>query len=974
MAFKMREVQLKVAQAKERDVNRGIIRLPGDVLSKLGLTSGDIVEVVGSKRTAGIAWMGYPGDEGLVRIDSVMRENAAAGLGDTVTVRKAETRKAKRIILAPSEPIRFSADYAEYFKRLLLNRPFVRGDVLNIATLKEAIPFTIVNTRPSGIVQVSNDTQLVIRREPAEAAARIGVSYEDIGGLDEAIRRIREMVELPLRHPEIFKQLGIDAPKGVLFHGPPGCGKTLLARAVANESDAYFISMSGAEVHGKYYGESEARLRQIFEQGEKNAPSIIFIDELDAIAPKREEVYGEVEKRVVSQMLSLMDGLRGRGQIVVIGATNRPNALDPALRRPGRFDREIVIGMPDRNDRYEILRIHTRGMPLAEDVDIEAFAGVTHGFSGADLAALCREAAMKALRRFMERIDVEREVIPPEVLGELQVTQGDFKEALREIEPSALKEVIIEVPNVRWGDVGGLEEAKQELKEAVEYPLKYREAFEHLGIRPLKGILLVGPPGCGKTMLAQAVATESEANFIAVRGPELLSMWVGESERGVREVFRKARQAAPSIVFFDEIDSLVPVRGGRHDSSVTERVVSQILTELDGLSAMRNVVVLAATNRPDILDPALLRPGRFDRIVVVPEPDRKARLEILKVHTRKIPLAKDVDLDRLAKQTEGYSGSDLESLCREAAMFALRECLVKSIGFKGKRVSWQHFEQAMHKIRPSVTKDAISYYEQVLREFGMESPKPSKRLSKGPSKPTRDRVRFKHLNDLPLDQRQRFQRAAERAGELLNIPRCTVDFRSPIGTSAEIRGKVYIEPTQTVLALSDDGLIGLFLHELAHSRHKMLDPETRRALLSHAPSELAGQWAVKILEDLLINDLLYSDGFGRFLTATDLDAIMMLKRDSAERFERAEVDLKFIIAVSLIGSYLDGKRYDDSELVELVKRRLEWFPEYVKDMTFRVYTIVRNVPILDDASRAGCVDLLGIGKKLISCLEKTFKS
>ena len=572
------EIQLRVAQAEQRDINRGIVRLPDKSLTRLRITSGDLIEIIGSKRTAGIAWRGYPGDEGLARMDATTRQNAGVSLGDSIIIRRADVQKAERIILAPLEPIQFSAGYVDFIKTILLNRPFVQGDVLYIATLKQAIPLLVTDTQPSGIVQVRDDTQIIVKRKPAEGLeAKVGVSYEDIGGLNAALQRVREMIELPLRHPELFKQLGIEPPKGVLPHGPPGCGKTLLAKAVANESDAYFISISGPEIHSKFYGESEARLREVFKLAEQNVPSIVFIDELDAIAPKREEVYGEVEKRVVAQLLALMDGLKERGQLIVIGATNRPNALDPALRRPGRFDREIEIGMPDRDGRLEILQIHTRGMPLAEDVDLNALANITHGFSGADLATLCREAAMKTLRRFLPQIDVEQKVIPANVLKNLRVTQADFKAALTEVEPSALREVIVEVPDVRWEDIGGLEDAKQELREAVEWPLKYPEAFDNLGIRKVKGVLLFGPPGCGKTLLAKAVANESEANFISIKGPELLSKWVGESEKGVREVFRKARQAAPAIIFFDEIDAIAPRRGmGYGDAHLTERVISPI--------------------------------------------------------------------------------------------------------------------------------------------------------------------------------------------------------------------------------------------------------------------------------------------------------------------------------------------------------------------------------------------------------------
>jgi transitional endoplasmic reticulum ATPase len=571
--------------------------------------------------------------------------------------------------------------------------------------------FIVTNTSPSGIVLVTELTDVEVLPEAVEIKeVKVpAVTYEDIGGLKGELQRVREMIELPLKHPEIFDRLGIEPPKGVLLHGPPGTGKTLIAKAVANEADAYFIPIAGPEIMSKFYGESEARLREVFEDAEKNAPSIVFIDELDAIAPKREEVTGEVERRVVAQLLSLMDGLKARGKVVVIGATNRPQALDPALRRPGRFDREIVIGVPDRDGRKEVLQIHTRGMPLAKEVDLDTLANVTHGFVGADLEAICKEAAMSTLRRILPEIKLEEKVIPSEVLEKLQVTKEDFDNALKMVEPSALREVLVEVPNVRWSDIGGLEDVKQELQEAVEWPIKQPDLFKRMGIEPSRGILLYGPPGTGKTLLARAVATESEANFIAVKGPEMLSKWVGESERAVRETFRKARMAAPAIIFFDEIDAVVPMRGsGIGDSHVTERVISQLLTELDGLEKLENVVVIAATNRPDLIDSALLRPGRFDRLVLVPAPDKKARLEIFKIHTKGMPLAKDVDLEALAAETEGYAGSDITGLCREAAMLVLRK------DKKSKEVQMKYFIDAKQKVKPSIT----DYIEKNYEAFG----------------------------------------------------------------------------------------------------------------------------------------------------------------------------------------------------------------------------------------------------------------
>ena len=705
-----KEIILTVAEAKQRDVGRGIVRLDRQSMRELGIDAGDVVEVIGNKRTVAIAWPAYVDDEGkgIVRMDGYLRKNAGVSIGDRVTIRRAVVKPAIRVVLAPTEPTRFDPGFAEYVKRQLIGRPVSRGDTIVVPVLGMALSLVVVSVNPAPIAQIYDVTEIVIREQPIREVelAIPRVTYEDIGDLEEAKQKIREMIELPLKHPELFRRLGIEPPKGVLLHGPPGCGKTLLAKAVANESGAHFIAINGPEIMSKFYGESEARLREVFREAQENAPAIIFIDEIDAIAPKREEVTGEVERRVVAQLLALMDGLQSRGQVIVIGATNRPEALDPALRRPGRFDREIVIGVPDKRARKEILQVHTRNMPLAKDVDLDELAEVTHGFTGADLAALCREAAMHALRRVLPKIDLESERIPPEVLENLRVTRQDFMEALKDVQPSALREVMIEVPEVHWSDIGGLEEVKQQLREAVEWPLKYPESFRRIGIRPPKGILLYGPPGCGKTLLAKAVATESEANFIAVKGPEIYSKWVGESERAIREIFRKARQAAPCIIFFDEIDALAPVRGlGYGDSMVTERVVSQFLTELDGIERLEGVIVIGATNRPDMVDPALLRPGRFDRLVYVPPPDLKARYEILKIHTRNVPLAEDVDLMDLARRTEGYSGADLELLVREAGLMALREDIKASV------VRLRHFEMALKKIKPSLTPDMIRRYE-----------------------------------------------------------------------------------------------------------------------------------------------------------------------------------------------------------------------------------------------------------------------
>jgi AAA family ATPase, CDC48 subfamily len=589
----------------------------------------------------------------------------------------------------------------------------MRGDVLLV---QGEIPFVVVQTSPTDPVYITDDTEVEVRQEPVKSseypllARSTRVTWEDIGDLEEAKERIREIVELPLKHPEIFQRLGIEPPKGILLYGPPGVGKTLLAKALANEIGAYFIAVNGPEIMSKFYGESEERLREVFKEAQENAPAIIFIDEIDSIAPKRSEVVGEVEKRVVAQLLALMDGIQERGKVIVIGATNRAEDIDPALRRPGRFDREIEIRPPDEKGRLEILQVHTRNMPLAEDVDLREIAKMTKGYTGADLAALAKEAAMAALREFVKsgKVDLNKPgEIRREILETLKVGRRHFLEAMKFVRPTLMREVYVEVPEVHWDDIGGLENVKQELREVVEWPLKYPEVFQKMGIEPPKGILLYGPPGVGKTLLAKAVATESGANFIAIRGPEVLSKWVGESEKAVREVFRRAREVAPAVVFFDEIDSIAPVRGQSFDSGVTDRIVNQLLTEMDGIVPLSNVVVLAATNRPDMLDPALLRPGRFDRVIYVPPPDKEARKQILKIHTKRMPLANDVDLDRLAELTEDYTGADLAALVREAALLKLREKLEPG------PVEWRHFEQALKKVRPSLTRDDIARYEQM---------------------------------------------------------------------------------------------------------------------------------------------------------------------------------------------------------------------------------------------------------------------
>ena len=703
-------VQLEIAEAKQqRDVGRSIARMDSDTMKTLGVTVGDIVEIIGKKTTAAKAWPAYPEDQGLglLRIDGFIRKNCNVSINEFVTVKKAEAENAQSVKLAPVDiRMSFDNDFIRFVKDRLIDIPATRGDTLLIMMLGHSVPFMVVNTHPAGIVKISPTTEIQMLSEPvSEMEIPSRTTYEDIGGLNEEMRRIREMVELPLRHPEIFQRLGIDPPKGVLLHGPPGCGKTLLVRAVANESDANFYAINGPEIMSKFYGESEAKMRKMFEDAEKNAPSILFIDEIDAIAPKRSEVTGEVERRVVAQLLASMDGLKSRGNVIVIGATNRPDAIDEALRRPGRFDREIEIGIPNRAGRLEILQIHTRGMPLAEDVQIQKVSEITHGYTGADLQALSREAAMKALRRYLPQIDLEQKRIPHEVLDQMVVTNDDIFDAFREVTPTAMREVYVETPNVKWDEVGGLDEVKQRLKEAVEWPLKKPEMFTRLGINPPKGILLHGPPGCGKTLLGRAVATESEANFISVRGPEIFSKWVGESEKAIREIFRRARMAAPSIIFFDEFDALVPSRGESVDSWVTERVVSQLLTEIDGLLSLQNVVVIAATNRPDLIDPAVLRPGRFDRRVYVPPPDYGARLKILQIKTRDMPRDNAVVLEEITRRMEGYSGADIDSVVREAAINALRR------DPDVETVTLPDFEKAMAETMPSVTPDMVRWYE-----------------------------------------------------------------------------------------------------------------------------------------------------------------------------------------------------------------------------------------------------------------------
>jgi len=723
----MSEVYLRVAEAAGRDVGRGIARIDPEIASKLGIHSGDIVEVIGKRSTYAIYWPAYPQDRGrdIIRLDSQTRFNAGVGIDEKVRIRRAEAKPAKSILLSPEEPL-FLMGVEQYLSQVLFNRVVAQGDTIFLNILGRKLSLKIVSTSPAGPVIVGEDTRIEVTEEPVKKAVPSipRVTYEDIGDLKEAIQKIREMIELPLKYPELFERLGIEAPKGVLLYGPPGTGKTLLAKAVANEVNANFYAINGPEIMSKFYGESEERLREIFHQAQENAPSIIFIDEIDAIAPRREEVTGEVEKRVVAQLLTLMDGLQARGKVVVIGATNRPNAVDPALRRPGRFDREIEIGVPNTEARYEILQVHTRGVPLSEDVDLKKIAEITHGFVGADLAALVKEAAMRALRRVLPKIDLSSSKIPAEVLNELKVTMKDFIDAMGDIQPSVMREVAVEVPEVRWEDIGDLEEVKQELKEAVIWPLKYRDILRHVDAKPPKGILLYGPPGTGKTLLAKAVATESEANFISIKGPEILSKWVGESEKAIREIFRKAKQASPCVVFFDEFDAIAPTRGsGLGDARVTERIISQLLTEMDGLEELRDVVVIAATNRPDIIDPALLRPGRFDKLIYVPPPDKNARREIFKIHLRNTPLLDDVDLDYLAEKTEGYTGADIAGICSTAKMLAVREHLEKYRNDEEAKkhvnelkVSLRHLEEALKKVTP-ISRREMEFYQEAIERF-----------------------------------------------------------------------------------------------------------------------------------------------------------------------------------------------------------------------------------------------------------------
>ncbi|MFC7209388.1 CDC48 family AAA ATPase [Natronoarchaeum sp. GCM10025321] len=739
-------MKLTVKPLKQKDAGRGLAAIDRVSMSELDLENGDYIVIEGSDGRKAVArvWPGYPEDEGqnVIRIDGRLRQEADVGIDDSVTVEKADVQPATSVTVALPQNLRIRGNIGPLVRDKLSGQAITENQTvpfpLSFGPMSgngRSVPLKIANTEPSGTVVVTDSTDIEISETPAEqisgeaerSETGPSVTYEDIGGLDD--EQVREMIELPMRHPELFQQLGIEPPKGVLLHGPPGTGKTLMAKAVANEIDAYFETISGPEIMSKYYGESEEQLREVFEEAEENAPAIVFIDEIDSIAPKRGEAGGDVERRVVAQLLSLMDGLEERGQVTVIAATNRVDAIDPALRRGGRFDREIEISVPDKGGREEILQVHTRGMPLTEDFDIESYAENTHGFVGADLANLTKEAAMNALRRIRPEIDLESDEIDAEILDSLQVTERDFKEAIKGIEPSALREVFVEVPDITWNDVGGLDDTKDRLVETIQWPLEYPDVFETMDMQAAKGVLLYGPPGTGKTLMAKAVANEADSNFISVKGPELLSKWVGESEKGVREVFSKARENAPTVVFFDEIDAIATERGsGGGDSNVGERVVSQLLTELDGLEQLEDVVVIATTNRPDLIDNALLRPGRLDRHVHVPVPDEDARKAIFEVHTRNKPLAEGIDMEWLASQTEGFVGADIEAVTREASMAASREFInsVEPEGIKESignvRITREHFEQALDEVGPSVTDDVRERYEELESELTRTEP------------------------------------------------------------------------------------------------------------------------------------------------------------------------------------------------------------------------------------------------------------
>ncbi len=740
--MKHQDIKLKVVEALQDDAYKGIARIDPQIMKVLGLARGDIVTVKGGRETVAIVDRAYPADVGeqIIRIDGLIRRNARTGVGEHVSVSKAAARAAIKVSIAPAQQGVMVHGDPEMFKNGLLGRAVLKGDIISLGGVQrrrdmmqdgfpdiigdlndlfggqlgfsgfQQLKFVVVGTNPNSPCIITEDTELMVNAKAVDVSEEAvpEVTYEDIGGLTDEVKKIREMVELPLKHPEIFDKLGIEPPKGVLLHGPPGTGKTLLAKAVANESEAHFILLNGPEIMSKFYGESEKKIRDIFEDAEKNAPSIVFIDEVDAIAPKREEVQGEVERRVVSQLLTMMDGLKSRGRIIVIGATNRINSIDPALRRPGRFDRELEISVPDKKSRLNILKIHTRNMPLHKQVNLEVLAGKTHGFVGADLSALTKEAAMNVLRKLLPELKLEDDAaIPQEVLDKIIINAPDFEDALKVVRPSAMREVLVETPNIGWEDIGGLDRTKGELKEAIEWPIRSPESFKRLGIRAPRGILLYGPPGTGKTLLAKAVAKECEANFIHVKGPSLLSMWVGESEKGIRKVFERARQVSPCVVFFDEVDALASRRGYEIGAKVTERVLNQLLAEMDGLEGLKDITIIGATNRPDMLDPALLRPGRFDRVILVDVPDAESRRKIFEVHLKNTPLFQDVKIDELVKQTDGYVGADIESLVREAAMNALRRDM------QTKEVTRKDFEEALLRVKSSVSPETAKRYKKI---------------------------------------------------------------------------------------------------------------------------------------------------------------------------------------------------------------------------------------------------------------------
>ena len=711
-------ISLKVSKAIPSDVGHGRARISGE--NGLDLKPGDIIEIKGENRsTAAIYWRSRPEDAkmDIIRVDGIIRKNAGVSLGDRVTVSKVDAKICTKLVLSPvmanKQKVKFGPGIEGFARRGLNKRPVVAGDrifIPGMTLFAEALPFAVLQTTPKGIVQVNSDTDIVIKDEAIDdddVGQSQGITYEDIGGIGTQLLKVREMIELPLKHPELFRRLGIDPPKGVLLHGPPGTGKTMIAKAVATETNAHFTSINGPEIISKYYGESEKQLREIFDEAANNAPAIVFVDEIDSICPKREDVSGEVERRVVAQMLTLMDGMQGRDNVIVIGATNRRDAMDPALRRPGRFDREIEIGVPDRDGRKEILDVHTRQMPIADDFDVDWVLENSYGFVGADLAALVRESAMKALRRYLPEIDLEEETIPPEVLEKMEVNMSDFRVAIREIEPSALREIYVEIPDVSWESVGGLTEIKDRLKESVEWPLTKPELFAHFGIKPPRGIVLFGAPGTGKTLLAKAIANEAKANFISIKGPELISKWVGESEKAIREIFKKAKQSAPSIIFLDEFESIAGMRSSNSQSGgsdVANRVVNQLLASMDGVESLDGVIIVAATNRPEMIDPALLRSGRFERVLHVPPPDKPAREVIMQIHASDMPLSKFSMKDVLGGM-DGFTGADIEAVCREAALIAMRA--------GKKKVTKGHFEDAISRVRPTVTPEMLEYYSKM---------------------------------------------------------------------------------------------------------------------------------------------------------------------------------------------------------------------------------------------------------------------